>query len=255
MISSVGVLITPSAQATLISTTQDNLANQANYLTYSNPQLGFKISYPAEAEYHIENSNRVIFNIKPNIEASVAILYDKQLGSSVGLEELTSKLLGGLKKTLSNYKLIISGDSTLGGYPSSQVSYGFDHSKFGPSVAMDEWIVVSDKAYVVHYIAGKGVDVSSWQSITDAMSRSFEIIQGENQQGGGEEQEGGRDPTDVGTLNKKGMDVYKLGRYEEAIENLKQYSVDCEDVELIEEFYDGVNLFAPSQFRPKSYSL
>ena len=93
------------------------MIGNSNLLEYSNPNLGFRIGYPLEAEIN-EETNNVTFEMGMG-SAEVSVIDD----IGVALDEYSDSRIGALRDSAKGFHVIRSEESTLSGNPAQLLVY------------------------------------------------------------------------------------------------------------------------------------
>src|SRR5919109_4505302 len=103
------------------STTAANTNNNiTNLLTYENPNYGIKIQYPSswmKEESHNQSSNDIVRFSSPAGIALLSIVSTGRVSESKPLELYANAGIDVLRHTFSDFSLINSNSSTVGGIP------------------------------------------------------------------------------------------------------------------------------------------
>jgi hypothetical protein len=145
---------------------QDGGSN--SLLEYSNPNLGFRISYPAQAEI-VEEPNNVMFNT----EAGAAlVLVDTDVG--VELNEYSDIRIGEIRDAAEGFHVISSEDVTFSGNPAHLLIYS---TQEGNTMlrALVLWTISDDTAYNLIFIAPVST-IDGFIPVAETMMDSFEMM-------------------------------------------------------------------------------
>ena len=144
-------------------------------LAYDNPNLGFTLEYPAE--WIKEESLSFIsprLSVSDEAPESISVTTEPNL-SNLTLEEYSDSSITMLDSQFPNFTLIESSNSTLSGYPASQIVYTYtiedvDLKNF------QIWTVADDMVYVLTY-GGTTKEFDNSLPVIQDMIESFEITE------------------------------------------------------------------------------
>jgi hypothetical protein len=118
---------TPATSNVTLSSTNQTTSNSNNtFLTYKNSAYGIKIQYPSSwTRSANQSSNEIVRFISPpgTVPVSLNIIVKPGLSQSIPLQLYINAGIDILKKSLSNFDLISSNATTLGGVPAEKMVY------------------------------------------------------------------------------------------------------------------------------------
>lgn len=144
-------------------------------LAYDNPNLGFTLEYPSD--WIKEESLSFIsprLSVSDEAPESISVTTEPNL-SNLTLEEYSDSSITMLESQFPNFTLIESSNSTLSGYPASQIVYTYtiedvDLKNF------QIWTVADDMVYVLTY-GGTTKEFDNSLPVIQDMIDSFEITE------------------------------------------------------------------------------
>jgi hypothetical protein len=107
-------------------TNNNNSNNNNNLLTYENPKYGIKMQYPSswmKEESHNQSSNNIVRFSSPAGIALLSIVSTGRVSESKPLELYANAGIDVLRHTFSDFNLISSNSSTVGGIPAQEIVY------------------------------------------------------------------------------------------------------------------------------------
>jgi eukaryotic-like serine/threonine-protein kinase len=157
----------------------------SNFLTYVNPQDGFKIQYPSNWEKIefsrgiVEENRSILVNfISPLEDASDGfreyfIIEKGNLSSHLSVKQYVDRHIN-TKKTLPNFKLIESSPILVAGKPAYKIVFTYSNPEVGTSKTMEILAASADKIYLLSFNA----DVQKYSDYVlaiDRMIKSFQL--------------------------------------------------------------------------------
>jgi eukaryotic-like serine/threonine-protein kinase len=157
----------------------------SNFLTYVNPQDGFKIQYPSNWEKIefsrgiVEENRSILVNfISPLEDASDVfreyfIIEKGNLSSHLSVKQYVDRHIN-TKKTLPNFKLIESSPILVAGKPAYKIVFTYSNPEVGTSKTMEILAASADKIYLLSFNA----DVQKYSDYLlaiDRMIKSFQL--------------------------------------------------------------------------------
>jgi K319-like protein/photosystem II reaction center protein PsbP len=153
-----------------------------NFLTYGNPDAGFKISYPPNWEKDVNGKAKLVQFFAPSRGLSVSgdllpylTVYHGLDTLGRGLEVIAKDQIDEDKSGVKNFVLL---DSVPLGRDSHKILYSFDDEKYGPTKSMDILKLFGDKWYVLNYQANIN-DFDQILPTIQQMIDSFELVSNE----------------------------------------------------------------------------
>ena len=146
-------------------------------MEYSDPNLGFKINYPAGSSVD-EHPNGVVFGVDggDSLAVSISVIND----INMQLNEFTDLTINQLRQDFPGFHVIDSSDTTLAGYPAHLLLYEYNDDGTPFRVA-GYWAVINNVAYKIMTITVPPLP-DNLVDIAIEMAGSFHIIQGEGSQ-------------------------------------------------------------------------
>jgi serine/threonine-protein kinase len=152
-------------------------------LTYQNPTLGIKINYPAGWIHELHSGNLVTFLASgesggsDTYPAGLGIKVQHLRSKNISLTQITNVQIKNLTQNHSDFKLIESTESKIGGSsPAHKIVFSATDNKKHERKAMQIWAINRDKAYLITYKA-EPAKYSKYLPTIQKMIDSFQFIQ------------------------------------------------------------------------------
>jgi len=144
-------------------------------LAYDNPNLGFTLEYPSD--WLKEESLSFIsprLSVSDEAPESISVTTEPKL-SNLTLEEYSDSSITMLESQFPNFTLIESSNSTLSGYPASQIVYTYTFEDVDLK-NLQIWTIADDMVYVLTY-GGTTKEFDNSLPVIQDMIDSFEITE------------------------------------------------------------------------------
>jgi hypothetical protein len=140
------------------------------YLVYSNPDLGFRISYPAGSRVEEPNDfDGVLISIPGRGAAGVSVL-DNRFSS---VSDFAESDMGRASGSHPDIRVVRTSQTTLSGLPAEYTISAYTDDRGSMMKVLNEYVIGGDKAY--HLIFLTSGSVSALVPVVAPMLRSFEI--------------------------------------------------------------------------------
>jgi hypothetical protein len=176
------VLQATSAQLNTTSvapTTTTNKENSTN-LSYENPIKGIEIKYPSnwvKKESQNRTSNDIVTFISP-LASEVVNIRGGQPALNISLEQWHGVAIDLLRKSFTNFTLVASNSTTLGGLPAHEIEFIGIIPSSGHEIKVLEILTIKDGSRFWIAAVANPSDFSSFQSTLQKMINSFSFIPG-----------------------------------------------------------------------------
>ena len=182
-----GIFVTLMSSLLLLSlhpNSQALAAQEQQFLTYENPELGISIQYPSNWEKLVNLDNFVTFTAPPETDTRI---YPAALGLKVqelsssqnnipSLQEITKVQMSDLKKSNPDLKVLESTSTTIAGKPAHKIVFSATDNKEVERKAMQVWTVIGNKAVLITYKAEPD-KFASYLPTIERMIDSFKVIE------------------------------------------------------------------------------
>ena len=183
-----GIFVTLMSSLLLLSlhpNSQALAAQEQQFLTYENPELGISIQYPSNWEKLVSLDNFVTFTAPPETDTRI---YPAALGLKVqeltsssqnnipSLQEITKVQMSDLKRSTPDLKVLESTSTTIAGKPSHKIVFSATDNKEVERKAMQVWTVIGNKAVLITYKAEPD-KFASYLPTIERMIDSFKVIE------------------------------------------------------------------------------
>jgi hypothetical protein len=164
----------------LTNMVQSSVINEKDvmFLNYKDSNNKFIIKYPNGWTQELYG-NQIRFNSPTDHSYDIyieSIFVDVQQAYETStLDEYVMQTIEYLKNSVSDFKLIESTSSNLGGYPSQKISYTYYDPNIKDSKAFRELAIINDKIFIITYLA-HDTNFDANVDIAEEMIRSFTIL-------------------------------------------------------------------------------
>jgi eukaryotic-like serine/threonine-protein kinase len=153
--------------------------NTNNFLTYQDSTLGIKIDYPAGWTHELHAGSIVTFlasleSHSNTYPAGLGIKVQHLKSKNISLNNITKIQIKNLTQSHSDFKLIESTESKIGGNSGHKIVFTATDNKKNERKAMQIWALRGDKAYLITYKAEPG-EYAKYLPLIQKMVDSFQF--------------------------------------------------------------------------------
>ena len=176
-----GIFFTLMSALVLIHPNSQALAQEQQFLTYENPELGISILYPSNWEKLANLDNFVTFTAPPETDtriypAALGIKVQELSSQNIPLQEITKVQMSDLKRSNPDLNVLESTSTTIAGKPAHKIVFSAIDNKEVERKAMQVWTVIGNKAFLITYKAEPD-KFSSYLPTIERMIDSFKVIE------------------------------------------------------------------------------
>jgi hypothetical protein len=140
----------PSGGMSMIGNQTIGSANTTGLAPYNNPNLGFSLDYPSnwekEESLSLTSPQGGMSNRAPEV---ISVVTEVLPSSNFSLDSYTEAAMGQVE-SFTNFQLLNSSSTTLGGFPAHIIVYTFTDEQT-PLQNLQAWTVKDGMAYVITY--------------------------------------------------------------------------------------------------------
>lgn len=158
----------------------NNNNNSNNLLTYENSKYGIRIQYPSswmKEESHNQSSNDIVRFSSPAGIALLSIVSTGRVSESKPLELYANAGIDVLRHTFSNFSLVSSNSSTVGGIPAQEIVYTASMPS-GLKLKFIQFLTIKDARDFILTSAALQDEFTKYLPTIQTMVNSFSFIPG-----------------------------------------------------------------------------
>lgn len=166
------------------STTANTNNNSNNLLTYENSDYGIKIQYPSswmKVESHNQSSNDIVRFSSPAGIALLSIVSTGRVSESKPLELYANAGIDVLRHTFSDFSLISSNSTTVGGIPAQEIVYTASMPS-GLKLKFMQFLTIKDSRDFILTSGALQDEFAKYLPTIQTMVNSFSFIPGATSQ-------------------------------------------------------------------------